>query len=250
MNTNKEKYGFVYIWYDRKHKRYYIGSHWGTEDDGYICSSTWMRNALKQRPQDFKRRIISRIYTNRKDVFEKEQYFLNMIKPNEIKIRYYNLRLIVGHWSEEDHKYLTTSEKISKKTKEAMARPEVREKYLKGLETRDNKSSDTEVIEKRRISMKKTMAKKFPVENRYVGPKFGSEEYKQNMSESSKKMWKNRSEEKKKEIGSKISESNKRRAKENPELTCAGKLWWNNGLINKRSKEQPDSTFVRGKLKK
>ena len=23
-----EKYGFVYIWHDRKHKRYYIGSHW------------------------------------------------------------------------------------------------------------------------------------------------------------------------------------------------------------------------------
>ena len=29
-----------------------------------------------------------------------------------------------------------------------------------------------------------------------------------------------------------------------------GKLWWNNGLINKMSIEQPDSSFVRGKLKK
>lgn len=26
-----EKYGFVYIWYDRKRKMYYIGSHYGTE---------------------------------------------------------------------------------------------------------------------------------------------------------------------------------------------------------------------------
>ena len=34
-----EKYGFVYIWFDRKHKRYYIGCHWGHEDDGYVCSS-------------------------------------------------------------------------------------------------------------------------------------------------------------------------------------------------------------------
>ena len=38
-----EKYGFVYIWYDRKHKRYYIGCRWGTENDGYICSSSWMK---------------------------------------------------------------------------------------------------------------------------------------------------------------------------------------------------------------
>ena len=28
-----EKHGFVYIWFDRKHRRFYIGSHWGTEDD-------------------------------------------------------------------------------------------------------------------------------------------------------------------------------------------------------------------------
>ena len=43
-----EKYGFVYIWYDRKHKRYYIGSHWGSEDDGYICSSTHMNHAFNR----------------------------------------------------------------------------------------------------------------------------------------------------------------------------------------------------------
>lgn len=51
--------GFVYIWRDRKHKRYYIGSHWGTPDDGYICSSPWMRQAYKHRPLDFKRRVLN-----------------------------------------------------------------------------------------------------------------------------------------------------------------------------------------------
>jgi hypothetical protein len=50
---SKEKYGFVYIWYDRKHKRYYIGCHWGHENDGYICSSSWMMKAYKRRPQDY-----------------------------------------------------------------------------------------------------------------------------------------------------------------------------------------------------
>lgn len=42
-----EKYGFVYIWRDKKHNRYYIGCHWGTTDDGYICSSPWMKQAYK-----------------------------------------------------------------------------------------------------------------------------------------------------------------------------------------------------------
>ena len=56
-----EKYGFVYIWRDRKHKRYYVGSHWGTETDQYICSSSWMKNAYKRRPQDFKRRVVARV---------------------------------------------------------------------------------------------------------------------------------------------------------------------------------------------
>lgn len=29
-----------------------------------------------------------------------------------------------------------------------------------------------------------------------------------------------------------------------------GKFWWNNGLINKMSIEQPDNSFIRGKIKK
>ena len=66
-----EKHGFVYIWYDRKHKRYYIGSHWGTEDDGYICSSKWMMQAYKLRPKDFTRKIISRIYSCKQDILSK-----------------------------------------------------------------------------------------------------------------------------------------------------------------------------------
>lgn len=108
-----EKYGFVYIWRDKKHHRYYIGSHWGREDDGYLCSSNWMRDAYKRRPKDFKRRILSRIYTNRLDMFQKEQEWINLIKPEEIKIRYYNLHLTVGHWTQYPEKIKTISEKIS-----------------------------------------------------------------------------------------------------------------------------------------
>ena len=149
-----EKYGFVYIWYDRKHKRYYIGSHWGLETDGYVCSSSWLKKAKKNRPNDFKRRIISKVYTSKKDLLIEENRWLSMIKPNEIKTRYYNLRIHeFGHWSVDKNLEQTTKERISQKTKEAMARPEVKEKYEAGLKTRNTRSSDSEVRAKRSVSM-------------------------------------------------------------------------------------------------
>lgn len=86
------KFGFVYIWFDRKNKKFYIGRHWGTEDDGYICSSNTMREAYRRRPKDFKRRIVSHV--NDKEVLiSEEQRWLDMIKPNEIGTRYYNKTL-------------------------------------------------------------------------------------------------------------------------------------------------------------
>lgn len=245
-----EKYGFVYIWFDRKHKRYYVGCRWGTVDDGYICSSSWMKKAFKLRSEDFKRKILKSNLPTRHSMFVEEQRYLDMIKPEEIKIRYYNLNIRNNNvWHKYDENFKTIKQKISIKTKEAMQRQEVREKYNDGLSNRDNSSSRPEVREKRSVSMKKAMAEKFPIDKRKVnGPKFGSEEYRQNMSISTKKMWKNVSEEKKREIASKIAESNRKRAKENPDTTCAGKLWWNNGIINKRSKNSPGVEWSRGKM--
>lgn len=42
MGNRMNKYGFIYLWYDRKHKRYYIGAHWGLKNDGYI----WWNNGI------------------------------------------------------------------------------------------------------------------------------------------------------------------------------------------------------------
>lgn len=99
-----EKYGFVYLWYDKKHKRYYIGCRWGNENDGYICSSTWMKQGYRHRPNDFKRRILSRVHTNRKDLLEEEYRWLSKIKEDELGKRYYNLdNHHFGHWSSGDN---------------------------------------------------------------------------------------------------------------------------------------------------
>lgn len=97
---HNEKSGFVYLWFDRKHKRFYIGAHWGHEDDGYVCSSRWMKKAYKIRPDDFRRRIIARGFTDKASMFAEEYKFLARIKPEEIKVRYYNLHIAMKtHWS-------------------------------------------------------------------------------------------------------------------------------------------------------
>lgn len=106
--------GFVYIWFDRKHCRFYIGSHWGSEDDGYVCSSSWMSRAYKRRPRDFKRRILKRV-NDRANILLEEQRYLDLIKPNEIRVRYYNLTTNVqGNWAHDPNKRLTVGQKISK----------------------------------------------------------------------------------------------------------------------------------------
>ena len=86
-------FGFVYIWYDRKRKMYYIGSHMGTVDDGYVCSNKRMKNAFAKRPNDFRRRIVYYHHTDdHKSLFEKEQYWLNFIQDDELCYKYYNVK--------------------------------------------------------------------------------------------------------------------------------------------------------------
>lgn len=121
----QEKYGFVYLWFDRKHKRYYVGCHWGTVDDGYICSSSWMKKAYKIRPHDFKKRILKTNISHRPDMYIEEQRYLDMIKSEEIKNRYYNLNIKNGNvWHKWDESIKTIGQKISaSKTGKNLGKP-------------------------------------------------------------------------------------------------------------------------------
>jgi hypothetical protein len=99
--------GFIYIWRDCKDNRYYIGSHWGRPDDGYVCSSRNMRDNYRRRTSDFKRRILSTITTNREDLLAEEQRWIDMIKPKEFGRKYYNINAKVKTylwWMNEDTK--------------------------------------------------------------------------------------------------------------------------------------------------
>lgn len=142
-----EKYGFVYVWLDKKHKRYYIGCRWGNETDGYIGSSVWMRNSYKRRPQDFKRRIITRIYTNRQELLQEEYRWLQMIPDDQLGKKYYNLHNHhFNHWSVDDNKRKTIGDKIS------AAFSEERKQNLRDRQLKNNCMKNPEIAKKAGLS--------------------------------------------------------------------------------------------------
>lgn len=105
--------GFVYLWMDSgrhssshpNRRMFVLGSHFGSEHDGYTTGTGGQRfkNAYQKRPQDFKRRIIERIYEgNGRTVLNAEQRWLDMIKPEELNRRYYNSKKTANGFSRED----------------------------------------------------------------------------------------------------------------------------------------------------
>ena len=168
------KIGFIYLWYDRKRKMYYIGSHWGTEDDGYICSNNRMRDAYRRRPQDFKRRIL-KTNIERSILLDEEYKWIQLISDEELGKKYYNLRKHKwGHWSHDKDSKLTTSQKISKaklnkpgtkhteeskrKIKEARSKQKMKKGYKLSEETKEKMRNPKKPISdehRKKISLSK-----------------------------------------------------------------------------------------------
>jgi hypothetical protein len=65
---------FVYCWTDKATNKLYVGSHKGLTNDGYICSSKYMLEEYKNRPDDFSRQIIAE--GNLKDIRKLETKIL------------------------------------------------------------------------------------------------------------------------------------------------------------------------------
>jgi hypothetical protein len=78
-----------------------------------------MKRSYKNRPKDFKRRIIKSNIEHRPDMYIEEQKWLNMIRQEEISPhtktpRYYNLNTSVGNlWHQYDGAIKTIGAKIS-----------------------------------------------------------------------------------------------------------------------------------------
>lgn len=104
ININMTCNGFIYLWYDRARKMFYVGSHKGEDDDSYICSSKHMLKEYRKRPQDFKRRIIERCSNDK--LLEREQCWLNLIKVKELyyyECKYYNVKRFAAGGNTLEH---------------------------------------------------------------------------------------------------------------------------------------------------
>ena len=87
-------FGFIYEWYNRVEKMFYLGSHFGSERDRYSGSGSAFKKAYKAHPEDFKRRILQ--YCNIDDhdfLLLLEGGFLKYIKHEEIGVKYFNKSL-------------------------------------------------------------------------------------------------------------------------------------------------------------
>jgi hypothetical protein len=82
---------FLYIWYDKCRKMFYVGMHEGTITDGYVSSSRWFNGEQHYRPNDFRRKVI-KTFNDRKSARKEEARFLRMIKESEFGKKYYNLK--------------------------------------------------------------------------------------------------------------------------------------------------------------
>lgn len=89
-------YGFVYLWFDTKNKKYIIGSHHGKLEDSYKTTTggRYVRNIFKKRPHTMKRRILE--YNTSVDNFkytqELEQKWLDKRPDIYYNDRYYNMK--------------------------------------------------------------------------------------------------------------------------------------------------------------
>lgn len=179
---SEEKEGFVYIWFDIKRKMYYIGCHWGTIDDGYVCSSNRMYKTHKRRPETFKRKIIKRGIP-RQELLEEEYKWLSLIPSDQLGRKYYNLhKHHFGHWSNNpDTK--STREKISQAKSGVKTKMTPEQLADRGKRISESKAQKRKEREELGLPIRKKPTK--PMKPR--GPQ--SEESNKKRSDAMKKAW-------------------------------------------------------------
>lgn len=233
------KYGFVYIWYDRKHKKYYIGRHWGTVDDGYICSSTNMRNNFNNRPTDFKRRIIAYVYTCVDDLVIEEQRWLNYISNTELNSKYYNKTKSATTPSTHGYSHSQeTREKISRSNKGKIVSEETKQKLRDA-----NKKQFTDPQQRLRRQDKIKALWQDPVYRKHqTNNKKGVKQSAETLDKRQRTIQDNNI-----KVGPKLGNIPWNKGKTNPQLSQT--KWWNDGIVNKRSVDCPGIDFILGRIK-
>lgn len=185
---------FVYCWTDKKTNMLYVGSHKGSVEDGYVCSSKYMLEEYRKRPEDFSRQILAE--GSHDEARSLEAAILRSVNA-AINENFYNMHNCDGKFYLKKHTE-EAKRKISEKHK-GRIRKDLSERNKKGMSKqsiekmvttrRNNGSYESEINpmygrhhteeSKLKISLNKIGKNKKPK----------SEETKRKMSEARKKYW-------------------------------------------------------------
>jgi len=174
---------FVYLWRDRLTNRYYLGYHNG-KNPRYVCSSKYMRREYKERPSDFRRRILK--IGSKKEMIKLERKLL-ISRRNQFGKRYYNLIVSAENgfpeWTDEMKKTKSLSLKGKKKSEETIRK-------MSQPRSEEHKRN----LSKAHLGIKHTIATRLKMSKSMTGIKKGpqSEERKSKASEWMKEYWRQR----------------------------------------------------------
>jgi hypothetical protein len=147
---------FVYCWTDHKTNKLYVGSHKGSTNDGYICSSKYMMEEYRKRPEDFTRQIVAE--GNLEDIRKLESSILKTVGAR-LDEQFYNKHdndgLYFGGWrkgefSEEHRKNMSLSASKRKRTREHI------EKLHAGRRNSKNSNDHNEAIGRSKTGINKS----------------------------------------------------------------------------------------------
>jgi hypothetical protein len=127
----QDYFGFVYLWYDTKHKKFIIGSHHGSIHDGYTTSTggVHVKRIFNARPETMKRKILAYNPVDcLKATKDLEQRYLDMRPSIGDNPKYYNINPNavggVGGWGHVN----SDPDRVN-----PMKRPEVREAHAQRM---------------------------------------------------------------------------------------------------------------------
>lgn len=189
-----DKEAFVYCWTDKKTNMLYVGSHKGSTDDGYVCSSKYMMEEYKKRPEDFSRQIISE--GTWKNCRKLEARILQSVNA-ALNEQFYNRHNCDEKFYLKNHTE-SAKRKISEKHK-GRIRKDLSERNKKGMSKesiekmvntrRANGSYDRESNSMFGKSHNEISKQKISLNRKGKGKQPKSEETKKKMSEARKKYW-------------------------------------------------------------
>jgi hypothetical protein len=150
--------GFVYKWTNKTNGKFYIGSHYGRTDDGYIGSGIYFRRAYKLNPEHFDRSILEFVQGSRTVLQEREQHYLDMIDNLSNRDDCYNISpqssggYLHGHLSDDRRREIYGTAQAAYMHYCDQLTPEEREELKSKKQTTWNKRKEQNIPRSSNIS--------------------------------------------------------------------------------------------------